>query len=77
MDQASRTAYQIYEDVSDGTPVSPVLESLEALQHWLLPQGYSKAAAEAFIAEGIAPSFVITREGEVLPGIEGLKKRDE
>jgi hypothetical protein len=77
MDQASRTAYQIYEDVTEGTPVSPVFGTVEELQRWLIAQGYSKAATEAFIREGSAPSFVVSRDGEVLAGIEGLKKKDE
>jgi hypothetical protein len=76
LDPAACTCYQVYEDVTEGTPVSPVFDSVESLQRWLLDEGYSKAAAEAFLAEGCAPSFVVTGAGEVLPGIEGLKKKD-
>ena len=34
------THYQIYETVSEGTPVSPVFETLEELKVWLVRQGY-------------------------------------
>lgn len=30
-----RTHYQMYEDVTEGTPISPVMASPEVLAHWL------------------------------------------
>ena len=77
LDAAKRTAYQVYENVSEGTPVSPVFESVEALQDWLIRQGYSKTATQAFVAEGHAPSFVVTGPAEVWRSIEGLKKKTD
>jgi hypothetical protein len=55
------TAYQVYENVSEGTPISPVLETVGALYKWLVnEQGLSSAAAEQFIESGYVPSGIIT-----------------
>lgn len=58
----SATHYQIYETVSEGTPVSPVFESLTALVEWLVAAGYSRLAAEKFAEGGYAPSMVMTQD---------------
>lgn len=71
-DVLQRTAYQIYETVSEGTPINPVFKSMEELAAWLTAQGISRAAAEAFIAQGSAPSFVVRSSGTTEPGIEAL-----
>jgi len=43
------TCYQVYETVSEGTPVSPVFETLDAMVFWLVnTAGYSQLAAERF-----------------------------
>jgi hypothetical protein len=54
-----KTAFQIYENVSDGSPVSPIFESLVELSSWLAEQGASPAYIQALIADGHAPSFVV------------------
>lgn len=33
-DPAACTAYQVYEDTSEGTPVSPVFETIDAMREW-------------------------------------------
>ena len=53
------THYQIYENVSEGTPTSPVFASLKQMEAWLLREGYSVKAASGFVKDGWAPSFVI------------------
>lgn len=53
------TAYQVYENVSEGTPVSPDFPTLEALNAWLTKQGLSPEQAQAFVEDGHAPSFVV------------------
>ncbi|WP_146208404.1 M20 family metallopeptidase [Cupriavidus plantarum] len=58
-DPALKTAYQVYENVSEGTPVSPVFASLEELMDWLFKQGFSLEQAQTFIADGHCPSFVV------------------
>jgi len=50
--------FQIYETVSEGTPVSPVFETKEELKIWLVHEGYSEHAAQRFIEEEWAPSMV-------------------
>jgi hypothetical protein len=66
---AEPTCYQVYEDVSEGTPVGPVLESKEAVVAWLIGQGHSEHAARAFAEDGWAPSFVMVG-GRVASGID-------
>jgi hypothetical protein len=70
------TAYQVYEDVSEGTPISPVLPSAEAVEDWLVGQGHSRAAARDFVAGGWAPSFIMRVEDGALresaAGIDAL-----
>ena len=75
LDMQQRTAYQVYENVSDGTPVSPVFNSADELISWLITQGVSRQAAEMFISQGHAPSFVIKESGEVVSGVEALAKK--
>lgn len=53
------TAYQVYEDVTEGTPISPVFKTQEALIAWLVEQGYSEASARAFAESGWVPSIVL------------------
>ena len=61
------TCYQMYETVSEGTPVTPVFETEDELVDYLVNVGtfwnqkYSREAAEAFVKTGWAPSFVMLR----------------
>ena len=57
------TAYQMYETVSEGTPVSPVFLTVDELRTWLLEQGHSEKATDQFIELGFAFSFVIGPKG--------------
>jgi hypothetical protein len=63
------TCYQVYEDVTEGTPVSPVFDSLDGVRGWLVDQGYSRRAVEGFCRRGQAPTLVVA-DGEVYPDIE-------
>jgi len=69
--EESRTAYQIYETVSEGTPISPVFETTEAMVDWLCDPKrdadpyrsmslLSREAAEKFVEYGYAPSMMIS-----------------
>jgi len=55
------TCYQIYETVSEGTPVSPVFDSKEDMKAWLIKEGHSPKAAEGFVDSGWAPSMIVNR----------------
>lgn len=57
------TAYQIYEDVTEGTPVSPVFLLQQEMREWLLQEGYSEYAVDRFIEHGWAPSATVGRDG--------------
>ncbi len=54
------TAYQVYETVSEGTPVSPVCKSESDLRKWLIAQGHSAIAVDKFIECKWAPSVVMS-----------------
>lgn len=68
---AERTAYQVYETVSEGTPVSPVFATVGELRAWLIEQGHSETAADKFIAGGWAPSLAVS-SGVIGSGIDAL-----
>jgi hypothetical protein len=57
--------WQVWETVSEGSPISPVLDSKEGVVRWLLKQNYSIEAARRFVETEWAPSamFVISDEG--------------
>ena len=59
-DEETRTAFQVYETVSEGTPTSPVFESEEDLVSWLVEEGgHSEAAAREFVRVGSVPSMMV------------------
>lgn len=57
------TAYQVYETVSEGTPVSPVFSTVDEMRAWLIGQGHSEKATDEFIRFGHAFSMVIGPRG--------------
>lgn len=63
--------WQVWETVSEGSPISPVFTDADGVYRWLLQQGYSQPAALAFIDAQWAPSMVMVG-GEVKDGIETL-----
>ena len=77
--EAERTHYQMYEDTTEGTPISPVMATAEQLAHWLADNGASAfgemtASYEswlAMIAEGWAPSALISSTTGLISGVEG------
>jgi len=75
--KAERTHWQMYENVSEGTPISPVMETPEALARWLADSKADAAAGRtasyaqwlATIRVGGAPSLVTGRHG-LVSGVE-------
>lgn len=63
------TNLQVYEDVSEGTPVSPNFASSGELREWLIAQGVAGQAADDFLREGSASSFVLGPEGLYAGGV--------
>ncbi len=76
-----RTHYQMYENTSEGTPISPVMESPEELARWLVDNEASSfssmtASYEAWlrIAQGgWAPSSMSINGSPLLSGVEAFK----
>jgi len=67
--ESEPVCYQIYETVSEGTPTSPVFDTPAEVVAWLVSQGYSQKAAEAFVGDGWAPSFMYTPQTGLIDGI--------
>ena len=66
------THYQIYETVSEGTPTSPVFETLEDMKAWLIKEGHSEHAASMFAKNGWAPSMIVNGGKVSEIGIDSL-----
>lgn len=68
------TWFQVYETVSEGTPVTPPFATKAELVDWLVEKGeshgtqycrrHSREAAEAFVEDGWVPSMVIAHRGD-------------
>jgi hypothetical protein len=79
---AERTHWQMYEDTSEGTPISPVMESPEKLARWLADQkasafAGSPASYEAWLStikRGSAVSAMVISGKGVISGVEGMEK---
>ena len=63
--------YQVWETVTEGSPISPVFLTPEEVVDWLVEEGYSVKAAQAFVDREWAPSGV-SINGEFYDGVEGL-----
>jgi hypothetical protein len=84
-----KTHYQMYETCSEGTPISPVMESPEELAKWLADNGASafgdmSATYEDWlntINSGGAPGFYILGNQQIISGVEAAnrfkKKKDD
>lgn len=74
--EAERTHFQMYETCTEGTPISPVMETPEALAHWLADNGASAFGGQTatyeqwrgMIGEGWAMSGVMIG-GEMQSGV--------
>lgn len=80
--ESERTHYQMYETVTEGTPVSPVMNSPEELARWLVVnEHHCSATYEQWLRVcngGFAPSGVIdTATGRVQNGVAGLSPDPE
>ena len=61
--------WQMWETVSEGSPVTPVFPTPEALvEHMVRVMKYPRDGAEAFVAAGWAPSLVV-ENGVVRDGV--------
>ena len=75
--ESERVGWQMYEDTSEGTPISPVLKSPEELARWLAENGASAFGSEiasydawlATIRAGSAPSAVFSPGKGMMSGV--------
>lgn len=56
---AQCTCYQLYENVSEGTPLGPIFDNEAALFSWLREHGIPEANIAMLAKWGHAPSFVV------------------
>jgi hypothetical protein len=73
--------WQLWETVSDGSPVSPVFPTADALAAWMSDPARGDRwvpadTARKFIDDGWAPTGVITSRSGVTPGIEAVGWED-
>ena len=79
--ESEKTHFMMYENTSEGTPISPAFETPELLARWLADNGASSfgrqtASYEAWLRVargGFAPSMVMT-DGGLTSCVEGLSK---
>jgi hypothetical protein len=65
--------WQLWENTSEGSPISPVFPTKEAFVDYLIGEGYSRTAAERFVVVGSVPTAmlsngVLKRDIEMLDG---------
>lgn len=82
---AEPTWFQVYQTVSEGTPVTPPFATREELVDYLVANGdfwdqhrgrggYTRAQAEAFVRDEFVPSMIVSG-GKVYEGIEAASIR--
>jgi len=74
--------WQLWETVSEGSPVSPVFASADELATWMSDPERGKRwvpwnVARKFIADGWAPSFVGSPQTGLVSGVEFVGMRDD
>jgi hypothetical protein len=83
--KSEKTWYMMYENTTEGTPISPSFETPEELARWLADSGASafgsmKATYEEWLAtirNGSAPSAVFSQKTGLQSGVEAAgDKRD-
>lgn len=64
--------WQLWETVTEGSPISPVFATGDELVEWMVADGYSREGAEGMIESGWAPSLVMSPETGVMDGVDAL-----
>lgn len=63
IDPPEGEGYQLWETVSEGSPISPVFPDEQSFKNYLIGKGYSEKAVDNFIKEGWAPSGIFNSRG--------------
>lgn len=82
--EAEKTHLMMYENTTEGTPISPAFETAEELARWLADTGASAFGSSvadydhwlAVCRGGYAPSMVIGG-GKIMSGVEFCSTRDD
>ena len=83
-DASLNTHFMMFEDTSEGTPISPAFETPEELARWLADNGASafggmKGTYEGWLRTaqgGYTPSMIIS-EGVLESGVDGFKAQSK
>ncbi len=81
--EAERTHFQMYEDTTEGTPISPPMPDPESLARWLVENNASAFGGRTasydhwlvMARSGWAPSMVMT-DGKIISGVEAIGALD-
>lgn len=77
-DPPAGAGYQLWETVTEGSPVSPVFATPEALAQWLASNSEAAMSAEGWLKfieeEGSAPTLVVVGDA-VMPGVQAVAAR--
>lgn len=81
--EEKKTHYQMYENTTEGTPISPIMAAPEELARWLVNNGASAFAGQTADYEswlrvcqgGYAPSAVSVPGIGLVSGVQGLTKK--
>lgn len=63
--------WQVWETVTEGSPISPVFATTDEIIQWLVSEGYNEDGTRAFVEMKWSPSFVGSRHG-IQSGIDAL-----
>lgn len=72
--------WQVWENVSEGSPISPVCATARELAEWLsryatgLDEGRSVEVWLEFMRQGSAPSFVLSRAAGLEAGVDAIAR---
>lgn len=69
---AEGEGWQVWENVSEGSPISPVFENKKGLIEWLEAEGYNREAATKFVETGWVMSGMIVN-GKMYKDIESAE----
>lgn len=83
--ESERTHYQMYETTTEGTPISPVMETPEALARWLADHkasafGSETASYEAWLAtikRGSACSAAVLPGVGLISGVQAIAEAEK
>jgi hypothetical protein len=80
-DPPTGDGWQLWETVSEGSPISPVFGTADGLAQWMADPERGRnwvplPAAQRFVAEGWAPSLVATPGAGVVSGVEWVGMSD-